>query len=174
MPESRDETNTNWRVRSLTLADVQGIARVQETAYESRYHESTESFAAKVSAGQGTCFGVDNMNGDLAAYLVALPCHSGFVMPLDSAPAGTVALPEATCLYVHDLAVSAEHRGHRLGDVLWQEVRAVAREHGIRRVELVSVQNSVAWWKERGFTVTGVAEGGYGAEAVRMVAPVAL
>lgn len=174
MPGSHDEMNTRWHVRLLTLADVQGIARVQETAYEPRYHESTESFVAKVSAGQGTCFGVDNTNGDLAAYLVALPCHSGFVMPLDAAPVGTVSLPEATCLYVHDLAVAAEHRGHRLGDVLWQELCAVAREHGVGRVELVSVQNSVSWWEARGFSVTGEAEGGYGAEAVRMVAPVAL
>lgn len=166
--------NPTWRVRPLTLADADGIAHVQETAYEPRYHESMDSFVAKLEAGDGSCFGVDAGNGTLAAYLVALPCHPGFVMPLDAVPTETVPLAEATCLYVHDLAVAAHHRGHRLGDLLWQALCSVARDHGIGRVELVSVQNSVPWWEARGFAVMGVAEGGYGAEAVRMVAPVSL
>ena len=168
MPGPDDTTNTPWRVRLLTLADVDGIARVQATAYEPRYHESSDSFAAKLEVGDGTCFGVDDVNCDLAAYLVALPCHPGFVMPLDAAPSGTPSLADATCLYVHDLAVAADHRGHRLGDLLWEALRDVARDHGIDRVELVSVQNSVAWWEARGFTASGSAEGGYGSEAVRM------
>ena len=160
--------NSRWRVRPLTLADVDGITRVQSTAYEPRYHESAQSFVEKLSVGEGTCFGVDDVNGDLAAYLVALPSHPGFVMPLDAAPSGTVPLAEATCLYVHDLAVAADHRGHRLGDLLWGVLRDTARDRGIDRVELVSVQNSVAWWEARGFTASGSAEGGYGTEAVRM------
>lgn len=174
MPEADDEMNTRWRIRPLTLADVDGITTVQSTAYEPRYHESAESFEAKLAVGDGTCFGIDDDAGNLAAYLVALPCRPGFVMPLDSAPAEAVPLGEATCLYVHDLAVAAHHRGHRLGDLLWQALLTVARDHGIGRVELVSVQNSVSWWEARGFTAAGSAEGGYGAEAVRMVAPVAL
>lgn len=174
VPQASDKVNMGWRVRPLTLDDVEGIARVQATAYEPGYHESSESFVAKLAVGDGTCFGVDDANGELAAYLVALPCHPGFVMPFDAAPESTVPLSEATCLYVHDLAVSETCRGHRLGDLLWAALCAVARAHGIGRVELVSVQNSVPWWEARGFSVTGVAEGGYGAEAVRMVAPVAL
>jgi GNAT superfamily N-acetyltransferase len=110
---------------------------------------------------------------ELVAYLVALPCHPGFVMPLDTAPTGHVPLAEATCLYVHDVAVAASRRGHRLGDVLWNELVVVAREHGIGSVELVSVQNSVTWWQARGFAISGDAEGGYGDEAVRMAAQIA-
>ena len=71
VPEQSNEMNSSWSVRSLTLADVEGIARVQATAYEPRYHESAQSFVAKLSAGEGTCFGVDDAIGDLAAYLVA-------------------------------------------------------------------------------------------------------
>lgn len=170
VPEQIDEMNPRWRVRVLTLADVASIDRVQATAYEPRYHESRDSFVAKLAAGDGVCFGVDDTNGDLVAYLVALPCEPGFVMPLDAAPIGTVSLTEATCLYVHDLAVAAGHRGHRLGDILWEALCAAARDLGICRVELVSVQNSVSWWEARGFTDAGSAEGGYGAEAVRMTA----
>lgn len=165
-------TPTSWQVRLLDSDDVDGIMTVQSVAYEPHYHESRESFVAKVAAGAGTCLGV--FAPDLVAYVVALPCHPGFVMPLDAAPSDTVALSEATCLYVHDLAVDVTWRGRRLGDVLWEAVLAVAKAHGIGRVELVSVQNSVAWWQARGFTVSGDAEGGYGPEAVRMHAPVAL
>lgn len=164
--------NARWRISPLSVADVEGITRVQMSAYEPRYHESADSFTAKVHAGAGTCFGV--FDPDLVAYLVALPCHPGFVMPLDAAPVGHVPLAEATCLYVHDLAVAASHRGRRLGDVLWNELVACARGRGIGTVELVSVQNSVAWWQARGFAVSGDAAGGYGPEAVRMAMQVTL
>jgi GNAT superfamily N-acetyltransferase len=166
-----DEMNARWRVAPLTLNDVEGVTRVQMSAYEPRYHESAASFRAKLSAGVGSCFGV--FDPELVAYLVALPCHPGFVMPLDAAPTGHVPLAEATCLYLHDLAVAASHRGRGLGDVLWNELLVVARRHGIMTVELVSVQDSVEWWQARGFTVSGDAEGGYGPEAVRMAAQIA-
>jgi ribosomal protein S18 acetylase RimI-like enzyme len=163
--------NARWLVRSLSVDDVEGITRVQLSAYEPRYHESAESFRAKVDAGDGACFGV--FDPELVAYVVALPCHPGVVMPLDAVPTWHMPLAEASCLYVHDLAVAVSHRGRRLGDVLWHQLVGVARERGIGSVELVSVQNSVVWWEARGFAVTGEAEGGYGAEAVRMAVQIA-
>ena len=163
-------------IRHLTVLDVDAVCEVQRHAYAENYLESASSFVAKIAAAPATCFGAFATSVDgapvILGYLICLPCEPDFEMPLDSEPTGVLPLEEASCVYVHDLAVRRDQRGRRLGDLLWEALCEAVTRNGIVRLSLVSVQNSTPYWQARGFSVVGPAPEGYGDEAVTMNAAI--
>lgn len=74
---------------------------------------------------------------------------------LDSVPALDTllgALPaEADCLYLHDVAILADARGHGAARVLVDQLVAVAQAHGLRMLALTSVYGTDVFWATCGF-----------------------
>ncbi|CCQ11561.1 acetyltransferase, GNAT family [Pseudoalteromonas luteoviolacea B = ATCC 29581] len=57
-------------------------------------------------------------------------------------------------LFLHDLAVSKSVRGNKVGSQLVAHLIEAAKSIGIREIQLVSVQNSQAFWRTQGFVAT--------------------
>jgi ribosomal protein S18 acetylase RimI-like enzyme len=155
-------------IRPLISIDVAHVLELQQLAYSETYLESDDSFAVKIAAGPETCFGAW-FDGRLVGYLVAVPLARDEPLSLNSTHIQPTPMDEAQVLYIHDLAIHPERRKTGLGDVLLVHLYESAIRYGIEAYSLVSVQNSSAYWAQRGFTPQeGLPAIGYGPEAVRM------
>ncbi|MDW5563142.1 MAG: GNAT family N-acetyltransferase [Methanomassiliicoccus sp.] len=137
-------------IRPLVPSDLPEVLAVQRSAYPEVLLESSASFDRKIKLwGRGALGGFDD--DVLAAYLFCHPWALGEVAPLD---ARNMVLPERPdCLYVHDLAVYADHRGKGWGDRLVREALAIAQEQDLGACALVAVQRSRPFWERHGFLV---------------------
>ena len=84
--------------------------------------------------------------------------------------------PDATCLFLHDVAILPEARGAGASRAFVDHVVRIARQEGLASLALVSVSGTEGLWRRRGFLPSHAAApsaqlGPYGDGAVYMVRP---
>lgn len=160
------------QLRPLRADDVDALLRIQAQCYGADFGEPREAFVQRLQSPVHCSWAAvqaSTMVGYLAAYWslpgVITPLHGGFADYVD-----------ANVLYLHDMAVSPAATGQGVAHALLQAARALARERGIRRTALVSVQGSQAYWERQGYAVAAVADAAqqqhlasYGEDAAYMV-----
>lgn len=160
-----------WRLAAdpdlSTIVDIQN--RVHTLAGESR-----AVFASKRKAfPQGSLVLVQA--GAILGYGVFHPWRLDVVPALHALPFRTPTRPD--CLFLHDVALLPEARGHGAGHVLAEIARAEASALGLLWLALVSVYDTVGVWGRSGFSVRNLPAtdtlAGYGETARYMVASVA-
>lgn len=140
-------------LRAMTPADLPAVLEIQAACYTEVTPESQESFQAKLSASQSTCF-VASLGDDTVGYLVSLPWEFSNPPVLN---AGTCQLPASpNCLYLHDLAVKPSARQFGTGRALVEAFLARLRESGLGRASLVAVQSSAPYWERYSFRAVPV------------------
>ncbi|HUD53513.1 GNAT family N-acetyltransferase, partial [Parvibaculum sp.] len=89
--------------------------------------------------------------GELLGYAISHPSVMGKPAALNSLIG---ALPaDADCLFLHDIALTEASRGLGLGRSLLDRLKTAARDAGLTRIALVSVNNSLGYWQAQGFRV---------------------
>jgi Acetyltransferase (GNAT) family len=97
----------SWR--PLTQGDLPEVDRIAD-AVHTELPERLEIFLEKFRLFPGGCFALEQ-EGKLVGYGISHPWTLNEIPPLDSF---LKALPDpATCLYLHDVAIIPEARGHR-------------------------------------------------------------
>lgn len=157
------------KVQPLHQRNIDDILRIQKAAYGEMYLEDADSFLAKISASPTTSFSAWR-NGEMVAYLIAVPRDNDAGFDLNTSQVPVVPLETATVMYVHDVAVHPSARGGGVADLLLNELEEVTTGTSISEWQLVSVQGSQDFWTKRGFvTSSQLLPNGYGPEAVLML-----
>jgi GNAT superfamily N-acetyltransferase len=136
--------------------------------------ERSEVFAEKIALAPATAR-VAVADGRIVGYAIAHPWRLGAIPKLDRF---LERLPEAPdCIFVHDVALLPEARGHNLAATFIDHLRAEACARGIGALSCVSVYGTTVLWARLGFVIEArpdLAESlaGYGETARYMVAPV--
>ena len=73
------------------------------------------------------------------------------IPPLDTFLERIPAKPE--CLYVHDVAILSDARGHGCSQALCQVYADLAKRSGMTRMALVSVYGTAPLWTKSGFAI---------------------
>jgi len=134
----------------LTLADIPSVLEVQQDAYRPELLEIAETFEKKIRLFPFGCLGCWH-EGELAAYVFSHPWRADEILPLDF---DLKQVPgEATCLYIHDLAVLQRFRGRGIADQLLENLFSLADSLGYRDYTLVAVQDSEPFWAKYGFQI---------------------
>jgi len=60
---------------------------------------------------------------------------------------------EEDCMYLHEIAVLPQYRSHGISNFLLDKFNEVSRKYQIMNQSLVSVENSVEFWKKKGFKI---------------------
>lgn len=150
----------------IGLENLDGILRVQEKAYSSRFHEKAETFVSKIKFSPETCYGVLEENR-LIAYGISFPWLKDESVNLDSTLSQKPQKPEV--MHVHDISVDPDYRGLGLAESLFLRIAHDAFAIGLNALTLVAVQGSSTFWSRFGFIESHSNVDDYGTEAVKMV-----
>lgn len=143
----------SMHIRPMQAQDVAAMLAVQRQCYPPDMNESAEVFLARHEACPDTAWVALDAQGQVGAYLVAYRSCLGKVTPLGHAFAH---LPAANALYLHDLAIGVALRGQGLAALLVQHARAQAAAMGLHALALVSVNDTVNFWRGLGFEAAPV------------------
>jgi GNAT superfamily N-acetyltransferase len=150
----------------IGLEHLDGILRVQERAYSSRFHEKAETFVSKIKFSPETCYGVLDGNR-LIAYGISFPWLKNESVNLNSSLSQAPQNPEV--MHVHDISVDPDYRGLGLAESLFLRIAHDAFVIGLNALTLVAVQGSSTYWSRFGFIESHSNVDDYGTEAVKMV-----
>jgi GNAT superfamily N-acetyltransferase len=131
----------------MAPADLDGVVAVAATAFPGHF-ERRACFEERLALFPQGCFAL--AGGDaVRGYLIAYPWPFGAIPPLDSLLG---ALPEGReSLYLHDLALHPQVRGQGYARPVMERLVDDARAMGCRRIALVSVNDTLSFWRGLGF-----------------------
>lgn len=160
------------QLRALTPADVGGVLHIQTLCYGAEFSESEAVFARRLQAPHH-CSWAAQQNEQLVAYLAAYWSGLGKVTPLEG---DFAAQPQASVLYLHDMAVNPAHAGQGLARKLLESALEQASARGVRQAALVAVRGADSYWSRQGFAPASLEDAqqqahlhSYGEDAVYMV-----
>ena len=135
-------------IRKMSAADLPAVLAIQATCYPQATHESRESLLAKLGASPATCL-IASLDGEPVGYLIALPGLRSRPPELNALTCS--APPSASCLHLHDLAVTPHARAAGTGRALVAAFLSLLQRSRLDRASLVAVQNSAPFWERHGF-----------------------
>ena len=160
------------QLRALGAADVNAVLRIQAQCYGDGFVEPREVFARRLQVA-GQCSWAAVQGDEVLAYLAAYWSRPGAITPLNGEFADYA---DASVLYLHDMAVSPTAAGQGLARRMVDAAKTMARQRGILRTALVSVQGSQAYWERQGYSIEIVKNAAqqqhlatYGPQALYMV-----
>ena len=137
------------QLRPLLEADVDAVLQIQTQCYGADFVEPREVFARRLQVA-GQCSWAAVQGDEVLAYLAAYWSRPGAVTPLNGEFADYA---DASVLYLHDMAVSPTAAGQGLARRMVDAAKTMARQRGVMRTALVSVQGSQAYWERQGYAV---------------------
>ena len=147
-----DPKDAVWRPASAN--DIDAIARSAKIIHPD-LPERPEVFAEKLSPFPSGCY-VLVRHEEVIGYGLSHPWNLNCIPPLDSFLKGIPG--DADCLYVHDVAVLPEVRGHGSAARYVDLIEECARKIGVDFLVLVSVYNTQRLWALYGFEVVNGSE----------------
>jgi GNAT superfamily N-acetyltransferase len=142
-------TPAAWRgARPADLPHIHAIA----TRVHPALPERPAVLAEKLALFPAGCF-VLNDREQIVGYALAHPWRTGTVPPLDTLLGELPRDPDS--LYVHDVALLPEARGHGQSAVVMKLLAARARQNHLLAMALVAVYGTHPHWRRLGFTIIG-------------------
>lgn len=133
--------------RPMEPQDIDGVVAVARVAFPDHF-EARECFEERLALFPEGCFVLASGEA-VKGYLIAYPWPLGSVPPLNSLLGG---LPETRAeFYLHDLAFDPDVRGQGHARPIVERLAAELRAAGAERIALVSVNDSLAFWRGMGF-----------------------
>lgn len=132
----------------MTRADLSAVARIAAIVHPA-YPEDPAVAAERLALDPAGCFVFDGADGP-SAYLLSHRWVDGAPPALDTHLHALPAHPNVW--YIHDIALMPETRGQGAARAIVAALDALARSHGLHRLALVAVNNSVPFWQRHGFT----------------------
>ncbi|MEH6544441.1 MAG: GNAT family N-acetyltransferase [Porticoccaceae bacterium] len=123
------------------------ILKIQEEAYVEIPPEDVDILKSKWLSSPKTCAVYLENNNVISAYLLAHPWPSEIPPKLHEISPVT----DSVNLYLHDLALAHEARGKGIAKKLVENLIDTAKIQGFKKILLVAVQNSSAFWDKFGF-----------------------
>ncbi|MFT3809988.1 MAG: GNAT family N-acetyltransferase [Micropepsaceae bacterium] len=139
-------TNPSWR--PMTRADLPAVERIGEIVHPA-FPEDPAIAAERLALEPTGCF-IFDVDSKPSAYFLSHRWVDGAPPALDSHLHALPAHPDVW--YIHDIALLSETRGQGAARTIIATLEALARSHGLHRLALVAVNNSVPFWHRHGFT----------------------
>ena len=147
-----DPNDPIWRHASVNDIDaITGLAEIIHPAFPER----PEVFAEKLSLFPSGCY-VLVRHEEVMGYGLSHPWILNCIPPLDSFLKGIPS--DADCLYVHDVAVLPEVRGHGSAERYVDLMEECTCKIGVDFLVLVSVYSTQRLWARYGFEVANGSE----------------
>lgn len=144
-----DDARPVWR--PLRRADLPAVVDLADLLHPDA-RERAEVFEEKWRLFPGGCFGLEQ-NGALLGYAISHPWRENEIPPLD---AFLGELPKSpNCLFLHDIAIAVEGRGHASAAALVDRLMGIARDEKLPLLALVAMYGSDRFWRRLEFDPGG-------------------
>jgi GNAT superfamily N-acetyltransferase len=147
-----DPTTPTWRLASVN--DIDAIAGLAEIIHPA-LPERPDVFVEKLSLFAPGCY-VLVWHEEVVGYGLSHPWNLNCIPPLDSFLKGIPG--DADCLYVHDVAILPDVRGHGSAERYVELIEECSRKIGVDFLVLVSVYSTQRLWAQCGFEVANSSE----------------
>lgn len=131
----------------MSAADLPAVLAVAAVVHPG-YPEDEAVFAERLRLYPDGCI-VLEQEGCPIGYVVAHPWHRAAPPALNSLLGE---LPsQASCFYIHDLALLPQARGSGAGGMVVDRLAGIAARAGLPRLALVAIDGSSGFWRRQGF-----------------------
>lgn len=134
--------------RAMLDSDLPTVTAIAAEVHPD-YPESPAVFAERLRLFAQGCLIAADVSGNVLGYAIAHPAVLGQPPALNSLLEGLS--PQADCLYLHDVALTAATRQSGLGSALVDYISELSVAQGFVYAALMAVNNSAAYWQRRGF-----------------------
>jgi GNAT superfamily N-acetyltransferase len=142
----------------LSEIHIQEMMDIQKICFREVYRENVFVYDTLIKVFPDGAWGAF-YNESLIGYIFFHPYKDQTVKPLDS---GLLITGKENCMYLHEIAILPQYRAQDISSRLTDEFDKVSRQYRMRYQSLVSVQNSMEFWKKKGFEfIRKVNESGY-------------
>lgn len=158
--------------RPMVVDDLDRVAGIAAIGFPDHF-EGRDCFENRLALYPSGCFVLAGPDG-VEAYLISYPWRRGSTPALNTCIEAIP--PDADLLYLHDLALHPDVRGHGMSAPILERLADDARAQGWPAIALVAVNDAAGFWRRRGFeTVDEPAladrPAGYGPDARYMIRP---
>jgi ribosomal protein S18 acetylase RimI-like enzyme len=152
-------------VKEIQLNDWSAILQIQADVYVDVAPEPEAVMKSKWLVSPTLCYVYKNTENTVLGYLLA---HR-WTSPTPPKLYQQTQPNQGDILFVHDLALSPMAKGQGIGRLLVEQLLVSAKQQGLTRALLVSIQNTERFWQQFGFEVAPVGVSStYGEGAVIM------
>ena len=138
--------------RPLTEADLDAVKRIAERVHVG-LGERLEVFAEKRRLYPVGCLALA-LGDRVAGYVLSHPWRIGDAPALDALLGGLPNAPD--CLYLHDIAISADARGSGAATAAIARLTELAAAERLAAMALVSVNGAEKFWSRAGFLTVAI------------------
>lgn len=139
-------------IKVLARHDLRAVLDIQAQTYPTFLVEEESVFLNRINLRTSYCLAAKH-GDELLGYLLAHGWSRQSPPPLGSLLADGV---PSEVLFIHDLAVSSEKRGLRVGQRLIARAFALATHDGLCSAELIAVEGAANYWRRLGFVEEAV------------------
>lgn len=131
----------------MTATDLPAVLAVAAVVHPD-YPEDETVFAERLRLFPQGCLVLEGADGPIG-YVIAHPWQRAAPPALNSL---LRELPsQASCFYIHDLALLPQARGSGAGGVVAARLAEIAADAGLSCLALVAIEGSSGFWRRQGF-----------------------
>ena len=135
-------------LRPLTEGDLPALTAIQSSVFEPLFRETQDVLGSRLTVAPTCCWGAFT-DGELVAYILSHPWPAASPPPIGRALPPP---PPGDNWFIHDLAITPQARGLRLGHALVRSAADAALKLGLVRGDLIAVQGAWSFWEKLGYT----------------------
>lgn len=130
--------------RHMKPSDIPFVYAIANHIHK-EFYEDQSIFEERLALCPEGCFVLEEVS--IGGYAISHP------FTRDSPPLNTLLhqIPEATCWYIHDIALLESFRGNGTTSTIVSRMEEIALSRGLHEMTLTSVNNSHTFWKRLGF-----------------------
>lgn len=144
---------SNVKVTPMQPIDLDKVRGVQEKSYRTNNIEKWDYFVEKYNK-YGEYYHVIKVDNEIVGYIIGFPWKTSYPPELNSSimkEDDSLVTNVQECFYLQDLCLDEHYRGMGLANYALNHLYNLIKEKNIKRVELVSNNDSGDYWDRNGF-----------------------
>ena len=136
-------------IKQLSKVHLKQIIEIQKSCFQNFHEEDMsvyETFINVFPEGAWGAFYEDRLIGHIFFH----PYKNQMEKPLNSK---LVLTGEEDSMYLHEIAILHQYRSHGISNLLLNKFNEISVKYQMLNQSLVSVENSLEFWKKKGFSI---------------------
>ena len=155
-----------YAIRQIQESDWPAIVSIQSEVYTTVEPETEQVLRSKVRLGKQFCRVITDSSEMVVGYCLAHPWDEHPIV-LDTI---YHEIRDSQLLYIHDLAISPQHKGKGLGQMVVESLISAAKAHSLNSIKIIALRQALSFWEKVNFHSKKVnVDACYGDDAVVMI-----